>query len=180
VYADIDVGALGWTDGECHDFLVRGRDAVGNWGPLATVRECAERGFVDSVPPAAPVLSGAQLTGVQQRDVGLTWLPAPDEGQSGGTTRYRVYRQTGLGGSYAQVAEIPAGMNASYSWTDVGAGDGDANVYLYRIRSADAAGNEAPSLAVAGKFTRALSNGWQLVSVPVTQADPSIPTQVSA
>jgi hypothetical protein len=172
-YEDIDVGALGWADAECHWIYVRGQDSIGNWGSPVAGEVCTEAGNVDNIPPTAPVLSKGVLA-PSSADVTLTWNQAVDESASGGTTRYRVYRQTGVGGTESQVAEILAAGTGTYNWTDVGAGDGDPNVYLYRIRSVDDAGNEAASIARAAKFTRAVSFGWNLVSVPVIQTDPSL------
>ena len=173
VFADVNVGALGWADAECHLIFVRGQDAIGNWGSPASIEECAESGNVDRVPPAAPVLSRTELAPANA-DVTLTWNQAADELASGGTTKYRVFRQTGLGGTEAQVVEIAAAGTATYSWTNTGAGDGDPNLYLYRVRSVDDAGNEAASVARGAKFTRPVSFGWNLVSAPVLQADSSL------
>ena len=175
-YADIDVGALGWGEGECHTIFVDGQDSVGNWGPLGSVRECTIRVITDPIPPIPPVLIAGTLGGTQARDVYVTWAKATDEGAPGGTVKYHVFRATGIGGVYALVGQVNGTGAASYSFVDAGAGDGDPNLYLYKVRSLDAAGNEAESVQTAGKFTRPVLAGWNLVSVPVVMFDQSLGT----
>ena len=172
-YAVIDVGALGWADAECHPIYVRGRDAANNWGPAEAVEQCAEAGAVDRIPPSAPVLTAAELTPTLG-DVTVSWNQAADEGAGGGTSKYRVFRATGLAGAYVQVAELPMAGTPNYTWTDTGAGHGNPTNYLYKVKSADDAGNEAQSVATGGKYTRTVAFGWQLVSVPLVQSDPSL------
>jgi len=176
VHSDVDAGALGWVDNECHTVYVRGRDAAGNWGLAGSFQQCTEAGNIDRDPPTAPVIVSAtpELSGPTYADVQLTWNRASDEGTFGGTTRYRVYRAIGRGGVLVNVTEIAADGSATYSWRDPFAGDGDPNTYLYRVKSVDAANNDAQSLLMAAKFARTVSNGWNLVSVPVLQTDPSL------
>ncbi len=176
VRADVDAGALGWQNAECHPIFVRGQDAALNWGPLASYNECTDTGNVDRTPPTPPVLTAAALPPPAYADVLVRWLKAADENTTGGTTAYRVYRGTGLGGALAQVAEIPATNQSGYFYVDVGAGDGDPNVYVYVVKSVDAGGNEAQSVARAGKFTRTVQAGWQLLSVPVLPIDDTLGT----
>lgn len=172
VTATVDVGVLGWADAECHFIYVRGQDSVGNWGPAGAVEQCTESGSVDTIPPSAPVLAAVELAPTIG-DVTLTWNQASDEGASGGTTKYRVERATGLGGAFAPLIEIPAAGSATYTLPDLGAGDGNPSIYLYRVYSVDEADNDAPSVATGAKFTRPVSMGWNLLSVPAIQADTS-------
>jgi len=172
-YALIDVGVLGWPDNDCHAIYVRGQDVPGNWGPIGSVEQCTDRGNVDLIPPSAPTLTAASLAPTTA-DVRLSWDRAADEGAGGGTVAYRVYRATGLGGSYVQMAELPGTGSATYTWTDTGAGHGDPQAYLYRIRTVDAGGNEAQSVAIGAKYARPLTFGWHLLSVPVLQVNPSV------
>jgi hypothetical protein len=174
-FVDIDAMALGWGDLETHTIYVRASDELGNVGPAASYEQ-RTTGVVDP-PPFAPVVAAAGLGGVAFGDVTIGWSAATDEGQPSGTTRYRVYRQLGVGGTPAQVVEIVGTGAPSYSWTDTGAGDGDTNTYIYEVRSVDGADNEATAITRAAKFTRSVATpGWHLFSVPVVMADTSLAT----
>ncbi|TLZ58217.1 MAG: hypothetical protein E6K17_01530 [Methanobacteriota archaeon] len=158
-------------------FWVHARDASGNWGP--TESRCttvASTAGLDTIPPASTTLGSAGLTGGTFNDVRITWNRAPDEGQIGGTTLYRVFRATTLAGAYAQVgADVTGTGSATYSYTDVGAGDqAPSPTYFYRIRTVDAAGNTADSATRAGKFSVDLPAGRSLISLPLTQADTTL------
>jgi len=176
VFGDVDAGTLGWGEGECHPIFVRGRDAQANWGPTGTYDQCTIRTVTDPIPPVAPTVTRGDLSGGVFQSVDVTWDRASDEGTAGGTVLYRVYRATGLAGGFVQVSEIPAAGAATYSYTDAGAGDGDPNIYLYRITSVDGADNESPAITLAAKFTRPVIGGWNLVSVPVIPSSSAIGT----
>jgi hypothetical protein len=172
-FVDLDVPTLGWADLECHTIYVRASDELGNVGPPSSYEQCTTG--IQDPPPFAPILAAAGLGGVSFADVTITWNAATDEGLPSGTTRYRVYRQTGVGGPPpSQVAEILATGAPSYSWTDLAAGDGDPFTYIYEIHSVDDADNEATAITRAAKFTRSVTAGWNLVSVPVLTADLSV------
>ena len=171
-FVDLNATTLGWGDLECHTIYVRASDDLGNVGPAASYDQCTTG--IQDPPPFAPVVAAAGLGGVLFGDVTVTWNAATDEGQPSGTTRYRVYRQVGVGGTPVQVVEILATGAPAYTWTDIGAGDGDANTYIYEVRSVDSADNEATAITRAAKFTRSVSAGWNLFSVPVVTSDLSV------
>ncbi len=170
-FADLNATVLGWGDLECHTIYVRASDNLGNTGPPSSYEQCTTG--IQDPPPFAPVLTTGNL-GPTLADVRVGWNAATDEGLISGTIAYRVYRQTGLAGSPVQVTEIPASGAPTYTWTDVGAGDGDPNTYIYEVRSVDSATNEATAITRAAKFTRPVTAGWTLLSVPVITSDLSV------
>jgi hypothetical protein len=78
-------------------------------------------------------------------------------------------------GAFDQVADIPATGASVYAWTDGGAGDGDPNVYLYRVFSVNALGAESADPILGAKYARALGAGWNLISLPIVPSDLSVP-----
>jgi len=128
------------------------------------------------VRPEAPTLVGAELAGTASEDLRLTWLSSFDEGLPGGTVAYRIQRSPGLFGPYATVATIPGNRSASYDYLCAGCGYNvsDSTTSFFRIRAVDAANNTANS-NLAAKFARAVVPGWNLLGVPASQSDWSIP-----
>ncbi len=158
-------------------FWVHAQDVNGNWGPHES--RCtlvASTAGTDTLPPSSTGPSAASLSGGTFNDVRVTWDRAPDEGLIGGTSAYRVMRSTTLTGTYTQVGpDIPGTGSATYSFTDVGAGDQAPSLtYFYRIRTVDGGGNTADSGSRAGKFSVDLPAGVSLISVPVLQADSTL------
>jgi hypothetical protein len=158
-------------------FWIHARDANGNWGPHESrCTTVTSTSGVDTLPPSQTTLNAAALSGGTFNDVRITWDRAPDEGQIGGTAAYRVMRSTTLTGAYAQVGpDVPGSGSATYSYTDVGAGDQAPSLtYFYRIRTVDLGANTADSASKAGKFSVDLPSGVSLISLPVLQADSTL------
>ena len=158
-------------------FWIHARDINGNWGPFESrCTTITSTGGVDSVPPSSTTMRSSGLSGATFNDVRVTWNMAPDEGQIGGTVAYRVFRSTTLTGAYAQVgADVPGTLSATYTYTDLGAGDlAPSATYFYRIRTVDSAGNTADSTSRAGKFSLDLPIGVSLISLPFIQLDPTL------
>jgi len=82
-----------------------------------------------------------------------------------------VYDATKTG--YALLADNIA--PTSTFWDHANGGSGDANNYFYYVRAVNLGGG-ANSVAQAAKFTRGLSSGWNLISIPLTLQDTSIAT----
>ena len=167
-FADIDVALLGWGLGDCHMIYVRGQDAAGNWGPPGSFEECTPL----LLTPIPPVVSSVLLAGPMFGDIEITWKASPDEGGAAGTALYRVERAIWPGGSFVQIAALPATGAGTYSWTDPGAGDGNPEVYLYRVSSVNVFGGAAADITLGAKYTRPIASvGWSLVSVPIVPSD---------
>lgn len=128
-------------------------------------------------PFRPPTVLDATLTGIDAENVTITWSPSPDDG--GGqlsVVGYGVYRNTiydsgGVG--YQLIVTLP---NGTSSFTDINAGEGDSSNYFYRICAVDMGNNSTCAADQAGKFTRQLSEGPKLVSIPLVQSDESIGT----
>ncbi|MCK4456214.1 MAG: right-handed parallel beta-helix repeat-containing protein [Thermoplasmata archaeon] len=134
--------------------------------------------LVESVgPPQPPALLGAHLSGADSENVTISWSLSPDDGAGLGSVRRYVvlrnmtYDSGGLG--YSAVALLP---NGTESHVDNLAGEGDPNNYFYLVCAVDAVNNSACSEDQAGKFTRPLSVGPNLVSIPLIQSSESVGT----
>jgi len=124
-----------------------------------------------------PTLEDAVLTGNDLENVTLNWSLSPDDGVGIIiVTGYRIYRNMtydsdGLG--YSPIASLP---NSTSTFTDLGAGEGDPNNYFYRVCARGLNNTTACPSTQAGKFTRPLTKGPNLASVPLIQSDESVET----
>lgn len=122
-----------------------------------------------------PVNLHAYLSGGGQTDVTVKWSMSPDDGMGFGTVvGYGVYRNSSYspdGTGYGLIASLPSG---STEFVDSLAGEGDANDYFYRICSINVTANTSCAENQAGKFTRPLSPGMNLVSIPLIQLNDTI------
>jgi parallel beta-helix repeat protein len=125
--------------------------------------------------PRLPEILQAILSGSDVENVTLTWNLSFDDGMGlKSVVGYEVYRNMtydpdGLG--YGLVASLP---NGTSSFVDNLAGEGDPNDYFYRVCAVDVNNNRSCALNQAGKFTRSMSPGPNLVSIPLIQYDERI------
>ncbi|MFQ6107663.1 MAG: nitrous oxide reductase family maturation protein NosD [Thermoplasmata archaeon] len=128
---------------------------------------------VGTVYPRPPTTSRATLSGQNLEDLTIIWALSPDDGSGlQSVVGYEIYRGTtynpkGLG--YGQIASLP---NGTSSYVDYLAGEGNPNTYFYRICAIDIV-NTSCADTQAGKFTRQLTKGLNLVSIPLIQSDES-------
>jgi len=159
--------AAGWSVGSCHRFWIHGRDSVGNWGAGGYVDVCA----VNEVPPRAPQITEAELTGPGFTDVTLHWNASPDDGGGNhNVIAYKVLKSSTMQGPFAQIAIVPATGLQSYSYTDLGAGHGSYLNFFYCV-VARSYMYDSPCSNLAAKFHRSMAAGKHLVSFPLLQAD---------
>lgn len=128
--------------------------------------------FSSSIPEA-PTLLDAILSGWNLEDVTLKWNLSPDDGEgSKSVSRYDVYRGTEYdpNGDYSFYDSVP---NGTSTYVDVGAGEGNPSNYFYYVCAVNAVGNSSCSLNQAGKFTRLLNEGPNLISIPLIQSNES-------
>lgn len=129
------------------------------------------------IHPLPPAILSANLSGLKSENVTLRWILSPDDGQGqvsiGGYEIYRggSYDSDGVG--YSLIASLP---NGTSEFIDLLAGEGDPDNYYYRVCAIDASGNTTCSMNQAGKFTRQLSEGVNLLSVPLVQSNESLET----
>lgn len=126
-------------------------------------------------PPEAPTMISAALGGSSMEDVTLAWSLSADDGAGDNSVvDYSIYRDTTYdfnGSSYQLIAVIP---NGTTSFVDNLAGEGDPNNYFYRVCSTDSLARTNCTVDQAGKYTRSLSTGMNLISVPLIQSDPAM------
>jgi len=160
--------AAGWPSGSCHRFWIRGQDNKGNWGTGNYADVCV------IAPPPVPrpvVMESAVLTGTAYKDVTLAWSNSPDDGGgSNVVTSYEVLKSGSISGPFAIVANVPADGSPTYAWTDVDAGHGNPDDFFYYVVANSTFHDSLPS-RLAGKFSRTMSGGKQLVSFPLEQAE---------
>lgn len=129
----------------------------------------------DTSPPRPPSNLSAVLSGVNLQDVTLIWDLSLDDGDGrDNVVAYYIYRNTSFdsqGRGYVLHASVP---NETSAYTDVLAGEGDPENYFYSVCAVNSANNSSRSLSQAGKFTRPLSKGPNLVSIPLVQSNESI------
>lgn len=132
---------------------------------------------VPGPPPAAVSSVSARLQGPSHGDINITWtLSADDGGGQNSVTNYSIlysfaYNGTGLG--YMWLDTVSAGTS---HYVANGMGHGDPLDYFFIIRAYDVWGEWNDSLQQAGKFTRMLEPGWNLISPPLILEDPSLGT----
>ncbi|MEE9223229.1 MAG: hypothetical protein V3U51_00550 [Thermoplasmata archaeon] len=128
-------------------------------------------------PPRAPEIQGAVLSGGNLKNVTLTWALSPDDGLGfSNVENYRILRGTtfesgGLG--YSVLADVPS---KTTSFVDAYSGEGSPNTYFYQVCAVDLSNNSTCAVAQVAKFTRPLSKGPNLVSIPLIQSDETIQT----
>ena len=130
-----------------------------------------------SVPPRPPEMIDAFLSGTNLQNTTITWSISPDDGAGfKSVNAYTIYRGQVYDSerlSYDLIATLPSG---SSTYTDGLVGEGDPNDYFYSVCAVDMFSNATCSSNQAGKFTRPLSQGPNLVSIPLVQSDESIET----
>jgi parallel beta-helix repeat protein len=159
------------TNGQLYCYKVSAVNGVGE-GPLSN-EACA----TPTTPPGAPVILQADLTGNALENVTVKWVLSSDDGAGqNSVVEYSVHRGTtydinALG--YLPAAIVPSG---TIEFNDNLTGEGNPNNYFYRICAVDLNNLTNCSVNQAGKFTRSLANGPNLVSIPVIQIDENIET----
>ncbi len=119
--------AAGLTGGQTYDYRVRATNANGD-SPYSN-----EATATTPTLPAVP--TGLTATAMSDTAVDLAWTDnSTDE------TSFRIERKTGAADTWAQIATVKANVS-TYSNTGLTAG----LTYVYRVRSASAAGNSAYS-----------------------------------
>jgi hypothetical protein len=136
---------------------------------------CREVQVVSAIPPSPPTDLEAFLSGEGFKDVTLMWNLSPDDG--GGSSivkRYDVYRSLTYDHDRQGYLLFDSVPNGTGEFVDLGAGEGDPNNYFYHVCAITAANLSSCTVNQAGKFTRPLSKGPHLVSIPLIRSDESI------
>lgn len=142
---------------------------------MAPVRGCPGGGGPVDNAPAAPTALDAQLTGNRLDDVTLTWGLSGDDGAGeDDVAAYLLYTSTAFdsqGTGYSLLATLPPGTG---TFTDAGAGVGDAQDHFYRLVAKDAAGQTTAAADQFAKHAQSLAAGQHLLSIPVRVGDTRI------
>ena len=151
-----------------HDFTVWASDPAGNWNSSS-----GSFTLMSPAPPSAPPTDiQAHISGPVLGDVRVTWTLSADDGAGNDdVVAYNIYRSgsfNGSGSGYALHDSVPGG---SAEYVDTGAGEGDPDSYFYRICSVNTGSALGCAATQAGKYTRDLSPGPQLVSIPLVPSD---------
>jgi predicted GH43/DUF377 family glycosyl hydrolase len=133
-----------------------------------------------SSPFGPPSNIEASLSGAGFSDVTIYWWASDnDTGPGGIVERYDILHgsvfHTG-GTGYSLLASVPAVGLESYLYDHIGGGEGDPSDYFYVVCAVNALNATSCASVQAGKFTRLLSQGPNLVSVPLNQSDEAIET----
>ncbi|MCK4455900.1 MAG: right-handed parallel beta-helix repeat-containing protein, partial [Thermoplasmata archaeon] len=130
-----------------------------------------------TIIPRPPESLRAYLSGDALENVTIQWDLSPDDGNGlGSVVGYEVYRGSAYspdGSGYGLVASL---TNGTSSTVDNYSGEGDPNTYFYRVCAVDTSNNSACADDQAAKFTRPLSPGPNLISIPLIQSDESVET----
>ncbi|MFQ6107700.1 MAG: CARDB domain-containing protein, partial [Thermoplasmata archaeon] len=127
--------------------------------------------------PAPPGNLTARLSGEDFSNTTLKWSLSPDDdGGSINVTRYDIYRNQSydaMGRGYLLIGSVP---NGTSEYVDENAGEGDPSNHFYYVCAIGDMNVSSCSVDQAGKFTRPLTPGPNLISVPLIQSNESIET----
>ena len=161
----------GLTNGQIYCYRVSAVNGVGE-GPMSN-EACATPPTV----PGAPVILQADLSGNRLENVTVKWNLSSDDGAGqNSVVGYAIHRNTtydATGSGYGLIAIVP---NGTSDFVDSLAGEGDANNHFYMICAVDLNNLTNCSANQAGKFTRSLLSGPNLISIPLVQSDEGIAT----
>ncbi|UCD92566.1 MAG: right-handed parallel beta-helix repeat-containing protein [Methanobacteriota archaeon] len=159
----------GLTNGQTYYYQVSAVNGVGE-GPLST-----EVSATPTKLPGSPVILSAFLGGKDSENVTITWSLSTDDGAGqNSVVSYEIYDNltydpNGLGYQLAGIVS-----NGTTELTIKFAGEGDPNNHFYRICAVDLNNFTSCSTNQAAKFTRSLSKGFNLLSIPLIQSDEGI------
>ena len=157
-----------------YEFYSLAIDNASNSETKAVADERAGFSIVVSSPPSN---LSAFLSGIDFEDVTLTWNLSPDDGSGkDNVIRYDIYRGSVFdpsGSLYSLHTSLPPGTSV---FADAQSGEGDPSNYFYLICAVSFSDLPSCTLNQAGKFTRPLSEGMNLISIPLVQKDESVTT----
>ncbi len=129
------------------------------------------------MPHRSPAVLDAILSGRSLENVTLLWNLSLDDGKGlRSVVGYEIYRNmtydpSGFG--YGLIASLSNGTSV---FVDNLSGEGDLSNYFYKVCAIDLGNRSACDDSQAGKFTRPLAPGPNLVSIPLIQSNVSIET----
>jgi len=173
----VATGTLSWyaevglTQGSIR-IEARALDMASNPSPIA----CANVTYIP-IHPEPPRITESFLSGRGSENLTVIWSLSPDDGSGlSSVVRYDVYRGNAFsndGSGYSLIASVPNGTSL---FVDALRGEGDPSNYFYQVFAVDMNGNVTCGMDQAGKFTRPLTKGLNLISVPLIQSDETVET----
>jgi hypothetical protein len=131
----------------------------------------------NAAPPSPPTNLDAVLAGANHQHVKITWeLSVDDGGNQNNVAEYRIYRGEvfdAQGAGYLLQGSVTKGTG---EYWDLNAGDGDLSNHFYYVCAATLTDYKGCNVRQLGKFTRQLSEGMNLISIPLIQSDWSLTT----
>ena len=127
--------------------------------------------------PRPPRMLQAILDGDSFENITIAWSLSADDGLGFGSVvsyevlRNRTYNPDRIG--YQLVTTLP---NGTTQFSDRYVGEGDSSDYFYSVCSLDSEGKRSCSKVQAAKYTRPLSKGPSLVSIPLIRSDENLQT----
>jgi hypothetical protein len=166
---------LAWTDDELLDTIVPLYFAEHNGFIYATAGRNVYRMDMNAPPPPItdpPTNLNARLMGPGLVSVDITWdLSLQDQW----VTNYSVYHSTTYRSDrqgYQLLGKFPKGTTG---YIHAFAGHGDLDNHFYYVQ-ANGTNSSAQSVMQVAKFTKSVSQGVQLISIPLEQQDESFST----
>ena len=132
---------------------------------------CRSIEVINASIPSPPSIISAHLSNTQFQDVFIEWNLSSDDSE---LDKYEIYRgpqYSSAGTGYSFYDWVSAGT--SY-YIDQNAGEGNPSDYFYYVCAVKPSNLSSCSINQAGKFTRPLSPGPNLVSTPLIQSDEDI------
>lgn len=129
----------------------------------------------ENLHPRPPALLQATLTGEYFENVTFTWTLSLDDGAGAKSViGYKIYRNMtynpeGLG--YQPIASL---SNGTSCFIDNMTGEGNPNGFFYQVCAIDSNNNSTCAKNQAGKFTHPISEGPNLISIPLIQSNENI------
>lgn len=156
----------GLTNGQAYYYQVSAVNEVGE-GPRSN-----ETMVIPTSIPGAPGTFQTYLDGDTLENVTLTWsLSIDDGGGQNSVINYTIFRGStydAYGSGYELLTLLP---NGTSEFTDNLVGEGNPNNYFYQVCALDLNYKVSCSENQAGKFTRHLPAGRNLVSIPLIQSN---------
>ena len=173
-----------WSDYQGNDSFwgpnqdIPGSDGIGDTPYLINIssrdRYPLTEPTIGNLPPRN---LNAHLTGTNSENVTLTWNLSWNDGQrANDVTGYEIYRSSTYDKRRIGYSLIGSTPNQTTQHVDSYSGEGDLNNYFYYVCAMNGTGNSSCSSDQASKFTRSLSKGPNLVSIPLIQSDESLQT----
>lgn len=169
-----DASAHGFGGSIFHSYAAGGTFTVelnvtdnnGSWNSDTTTAT------ISDLPPGAPTVLDAVLTGLLLQDVELAWsLSEDDGGVENDVDAYVIYYGISYEPDGVGYALLDAVSTGSTSYVHAGGGFGDPDNYFYRVCAVDDNAQETCASQQASKFTRYLNTGMQLLSIPLVLSD---------